>query len=397
MRNLRPSKLPLARVCRAAPATEEDSTIALALPANTSSVPADLGAAFHECVAQESARERVVTLEDVDAIASRFGVPKMDLRWLWSRVVGRTEDLRGSTRVWTEQAIAIRVNDELEISGTLDRAILVGTMLTVDDWKSGWLAAREAIQADEHDQLLAYAVGAFMQLRREKVKIERIRARIIPVRLGFSPRTAVFTVQELQLVYKRLLELALEADAQRFKALADRDYTVGEHCKFCTGRAICPAYQREMLLALAIVEPPADVDLSKIPLTRKGEPNKKEIARVRREMVAERVRELVSKHPLRAYELKALAHRLDEDIAEALKANVGFYGEIDCGDGTVLQIRPFRSRGAITEDAIRFAASTLGYDAEQVELLIEAVRARPQLDGERFGRYKRGAAEDVES
>lgn len=395
-RNLRPSRLPLAQLCRGAPATEEDCAVRFALPANASSTPAELGAAFHECVALESGdQKRVVLLEDVDRIAQRFGVPKADLRWLWSRVVGRTEDLRGATRIWTERPVAIDVSDELEISGTLDRAILAGELLTVDDWKSGWIAARETVQADEHMQLLAYGIGAFMQLRREKVKIAKLRVRIIPVRLGFSPRTHVFEISELKAVYEGLRELAAEADRQRFLPLEARTYTVGEHCKLCTGRGICPAYQREMLLAVAIVKPP-DVDPESVPKTRKGEPNKKAMAAAARQMVADRVRELVTQNPLRAYELKQMASRLCDGIDEALKANVALFGSLDCGDGTALELRPFRTRGGITEDSVRVAASAIGYDAEQIELLIEAIRARPQLDSERFGRYKLGGTAEEE-
>lgn len=135
------------------------------------------------------------------------------------------------------------LNPPAPMYGTADFVVWNESTKTLEvvDYKHG---RGVAVDAAGNPQLLYYALGAVVALRK---KPEHIRVTIVQPR-GFHPdgtiRTAVYGWEELKAFKERLFEAA-EVTQQD-----DAPLQVGDWCRFCPALATCPA-QRENAIEVA--------------------------------------------------------------------------------------------------------------------------------------------------
>lgn len=385
VRRIRCSSLNVAQECLAALATSEDAIEVLELPPNVDTPLSRLGTAFHQVSAIATAGV-MMDSDKVKEVARQYGVDLQELHWLW----GRAEIAMGAPdRVWVEEPLTIVVHEGLVITGTLDRAGYYEAVqtLVVDDWKTGRLAAQDDPDAPGHAQLLAYGTGFVRRLQNEGFTIKRLICRLMLVR---NRKSTTVTLDEHGIEEEHLatMELATKADLQRHEALISREFCVGKHCQYCRGRGICPAYREQMIQALALYDPP-EIDSSLVPLTKKGQPDKRELAKLAKVEIQKRVEAMVRKNPERAFNVRVLANRLHEGLDVALKEYVRFMGPTAAGPDHVLEFRDYDTRGQVTREVVVEAAKFMEIPAGELEKLLDGIDNRPKVPGERFGRYKK--------
>lgn len=116
-----------------------------------------------------------------------------------------------------------------ECWGTIDAAIISPKTLTVIDYKYG---AGVAVEVEENEQLLTYALGLYKLYPREKIRLV-----VIQPRAWHEDGS----VRIWETDSKRLKKHAIEIGNAIFYAKSrTEDYTTGDHCKFCPATSICP-------------------------------------------------------------------------------------------------------------------------------------------------------------
>jgi hypothetical protein len=195
--------------------------------------PADLGTAFHECMAAivrgEEPDEHVAERHNVDPeeLANLFG---------WTRKLwyNRLAPLFPGPAVETGADYS---DGGLTLTGTADLGALVGDEVRILDWKTGWL------DADATEQLKGYA---WLWLNSPPARhVPRARVTKLGVRRQTAD-TTVWTRDELRAWWGWLKG-----------HLADRDtYRPGPHCGRCPRALECPGAERQLRsLALALQQP----------------------------------------------------------------------------------------------------------------------------------------------
>jgi hypothetical protein len=220
--SVRCSSLPLVAQCAAA-------LVKPAITIEADRGPADLGSAFHACMAAfvKSGTPPVITIPDE---ASRWNVEAGELAPLvwWA------------TKAWTEQLAVLYPNAQVEVAleaidaeigltltGHIDLMSWVPEALEVRilDYKSGW------IDADARQQLRGYGLLAILKYPDAK----QVRISKLQVREGRID-TEVLTRDEITNWWVWLADHTAERET----------YRAGEHCERCPRRLECNARLAEV-------------------------------------------------------------------------------------------------------------------------------------------------------
>ncbi len=132
------------------------------------------------------------------------------------------------------------LNPPVPMFGTSDATLWKQSTkhLHVIDYKHG---AGVAVDATENEQLMYYALGALVEVKKAP---DTITIHIVQPR-GFHPlgpiRTFTFTLKELKEFKDQLF------DAARATLEPDAPLNIGDHCRFCPALAVCPAQQANAL------------------------------------------------------------------------------------------------------------------------------------------------------
>lgn len=155
------------------------------------------------------------------------------------------ESLQGAK--WYEMRVSLEaLNPPVDMFGTVDTVVWnAGTgHLEIVDLKYG---QGVVVEVQDNSQLLYYLLGVVLTL---KVRPETMRITIVQPR-AFHPDGAVRSVdvtwEELKAFRIRLMEAAAATQDP------EAPLHVGDHCRWCDAKAVCPA-QREHALEVARVE-----------------------------------------------------------------------------------------------------------------------------------------------
>lgn len=134
-----------------------------------------------------------------------------------------------------------KLNDEM--FGTNDAIIIdeiEGTM-QVFDYKHG---AGVAVEAEENEQLMYYALGALKEFDPNGTRIQKVTLCIVQPRCHHEDgpiRTWETSADRI-----RLFGFHLELGAAATK-VKDAPLSAGKHCRFCPALAVCPAYKKAIM------------------------------------------------------------------------------------------------------------------------------------------------------
>jgi hypothetical protein len=385
-RVVRCSSLLYASRCHAAIAQEEEVREQFSIPAQISSEASRLGVAYHDLQAFSQKRGYESAREQIQPIARKHGADARELGWLWSRLrVDSSVDFFDAIHV--EEKLSARVAPGLMLEGTPDLVRLYNKKraLDVTDWKSGRLAISDDPDAYDHDQVISYAVLAAA----ENMDVGTARAIVYPVRLGDRPTIYAMDAKALAAETERIFKLVETVDAQRSLKPTDRDYGLGDHCRWCDGRRTCPAYRKDMEAAVALV--------NYVEAHGKGSKAKNDEQKA---LVQRKVEEAVSVNPLAAFTYMRLAGRLKDALKEALKHDAEFWGSFDTEDGKYLGLNEYKAPATLTADfarqqIVQVLNTRLGNQLEGAELssivdeIVELLSDRPLMDRQRFGHWKK--------
>jgi hypothetical protein len=133
--------------------------------------------------------------------------------------------------------------------GTVDCATVADSLLTVSDFKYG---QGVIVEVENNPQIMYYAYGLLLS----NPNVERVALRIVQPR-GFHSDGPVrrWVVEAAQILgwAREVLIPAMEATA------LDATLTVGDHCRFCTAKLVCPALS-SIFHALAVADPKAVIN-----------------------------------------------------------------------------------------------------------------------------------------
>lgn len=143
-----------------------------------------------------------------------------------------------------------------ESSGSADVAIVGKEYLHVIDLKYG---TGTPVAAKNNTQMLLYALGMYETLTgEEKGKIKYVKMTIAQIRLGLY-LTEEISVNDLLLWARReLVPKARKAWAGEGK------HVIGEWCKYCKAKAVCPEQRSEMLDAFEAIKPIENVSVDEL-------------------------------------------------------------------------------------------------------------------------------------
>lgn len=258
---------------------------------------AELGSAFHEW-------SRTRDTADLEEIATRYGVDREELERLVAYACVAERDLRkwfGDAA--RERALQYREPwdcapyDSIELTGSVDRAEVLGERGAILDYKTGLVES-----GYEHQQ----RCYAFLLMRAEP-EITEVQSAIAYVQHGYW-RGRTYKVADLE---------AWWHDFKRRLANGINKFAPGPHCGFCPRRPTCPgveAYNRSALAAVVDEGPLFDGSLTI------------ENKEIEGPFVAERRRKV-------AY----IKQRCDEFLS-VLRTRVQEIGDVPAGDGLVLKI-----------------------------------------------------------
>ena len=143
-----------------------------------------------------------------------------------------------------------------ESSGSADVAIVGREYLHVIDLKYG---TGTPVAAKNNTQMLLYALGMYETLtEEEKGKIKYVKMTIAQIRLGLY-LTEEISVNDLLLWARR--ELAPKA---RRAWAGEGKHVIGEWCKYCKAKAVCPEQRSEMLDAFEAIKPIESVSVDEL-------------------------------------------------------------------------------------------------------------------------------------
>lgn len=143
-----------------------------------------------------------------------------------------------------------------ESSGSADVAIVGKEYLHVIDLKYG---TGTPVAAKNNTQMLLYALGMYETLTEaEKGKIKYVKMTIAQIRLGLY-LTEEISVNDLLLWARR--ELVPKA---RKAWAGDGKHVIGDWCKYCKAKAVCPEQRSEMLDAFETIKPIESVSVDEL-------------------------------------------------------------------------------------------------------------------------------------
>lgn len=205
--------------------------------------PAALGRAFARGMEHACIHGRVKV--DLAKIAREFSVPLADLRELWDMI---DYDPAG----WSpEMPFSLRLplgDDVISITCHVDRVRLVGTdTVEVEDDKTE-RDVEKAASAEDHMQLLAYCVATTEFFARPHAI-----GRLNYVRRGERGWSTVDLngVDEIAAVKERIRAVCERAIRESLRPAKERDCRVGDKCRYCGGRSICPIAGQDLKLGIA--------------------------------------------------------------------------------------------------------------------------------------------------
>lgn len=285
---------------------------------------AELGSAFHEW-----ARTRN-NGADLEEIVTRYGVDAEDLDRLVAYAMIAERDLRK----WFVGATAERSMEhremwdcppytEIHLTGTVDRAEVVGERGAILDYKTG------RIETGYEHQQHAYA---FLWLCQNPEIIE-VQSATVHVAHGYW-RGRTYSSKSLWAWWYDLLR-RLGNGVGRFSP--------GDHCSFCPRRPTCPGVAAYHRSALATV------------VDERSEGSALELTADNKEL---RGPEVAEKRRKVAY----IAKRCEEFMS-VLRNTVDEIGDVPAGDGKVLRILETRRQSLDTLKAWSILSETIGQEA----------------------------------
>jgi hypothetical protein len=401
---IRASKLPSAKRCPASLATSDDVRALVPQPeVEATASYLELGNAVHAALAHlvdcdGDYDELDGALED---IAKAHNADLGDLCAMVSRVrrSGHGPVLGKPDLVEAEIPVKVKAGD-LIITGTPDLVRWFGgfEFLEVLDWKSGWTAiSGEEEPVARHFQILTYlAMKAKLAVAKGR-PLKRLRATLFATRTG-KPEIVEFTIEELDQLWNEVYQVAKLALEQYERGLLSRSFRFGEHCRRCFGRAICPVYRGEIRVALMSVADTPEIRIQDVPKTKKGEPNKVELARMQRQALAARMDTLVADEPDKAWTARRLSGQLHDLLDTAVKDYVNFFGEIALADGKLVRFREQDVAAPLSLDIVRAAvhkhALSITADPESADNFTDVVvdeleaKNRPRVARRVLGAYR---------
>ena len=129
-----------------------------------------------------------------------------------------------------------------ESFGTSDAIVLLDDEIVVVDLKYG-MGVR--VEAEDNEQLMLYALGALSVVRLLGEEPQRVRMMIVQPRIPHVSEHVV-TVEELEQFALRA-RIAARHAMHQYNGGAEPKLTPGEkQCRFCKGKAVCPALAAEV-------------------------------------------------------------------------------------------------------------------------------------------------------
>lgn len=153
-----------------------------------------------------------------------------------------------------KDARAYAIDPTCERAGTADLVGLVGDIVHIYDWKTGYRVLTPAADAWQLKLLALAAARAY----------DASGAEVAFMRLGDDGRLFVdrasFDAFDLMRIEQELIELEarLQVAADRAAAGEQLDVAMGSHCDFCAAKPHCPG-QTSAALAIAGFKPPAEL------------------------------------------------------------------------------------------------------------------------------------------
>lgn len=215
------------------------------------------------------------------ATASRLGVDA-DQLIDWARGIEWAPP-GGTSLVYAEHPVALDLG-ETQITGTADVVIFDPEegLVEVVDWKTG---SPDYASASQWRQLEVYGLAAAQEIGAKNVVLS-----LCYVQLG-SDGWSVRTLSDPTDTLSALDEIARKAMLQESLPPGERDYSVGDHCRFCPGRATCPALGADLRAFAALIESPSwEVTAGNAPQLLDRAAHVEKLARAVRDAVKEEVR-----------------------------------------------------------------------------------------------------------
>lgn len=360
--------------CTAADITSEEAHEALGIPREATSQEAVLGDAYH-ILAERWQKGETVMLEEVVELAYKKGVEKDDLLWLWGTLA--QESFERAPVMAVEEFIE---DEALGLSGHPDlmRFWPERGLVIVDDWKTGRLVD----DAEHNQQIRTYCVLAWQHFQRQQlVDIERVVGNLIYLRASSS--TVEFDAESITAEHTAVGRLMGEIRRQEALPINERSYRTGEHCRYCTGRAICPAFRKDAQIAM-MVAMDLEVDMSTVSITKKGKPNKVELARAKQVALVRKVADLLATEPDKAWNARHVAGALKDALDEAFKQHLHFYGAVECVDGDIIELKEGARTPNLTTDHVAEALAYADVDVEKRAVVLDRIAMRPKVPSMRM-------------
>ena len=363
--------------CTAADITSEDAHRALDIPLEHESQETVLGTAYHK-LAERWQLGETVTLEQVIELAYRSGVEKDDLLYLWS-TLSQASFERAPVMAVEEPLI----DEALGLSGhpDLQRLWPERRLLVVDDWKTG----RVTDDARANAQIRTYCAMSAWKYKAQGYELDRVVGNLIYLRSSSSQ--VEFNPEEIAEEYAGVAQLMKEVTAQEALPINERAFRTGDHCRYCEGRAICPAFRKDAQIAL-MVATNLKPDMSTVSMTQKGTPNKNELARAKQVALVRQVSDLLATQPDKAWTARTVAASLKGALDDALKEHIRFYGSVECVDGDIIDLTESMRMPPVSIDHILEALGWAGVDPEKRAAVMDRIAMRPKIPAQTMRKRK---------
>lgn len=347
---IRISRLTRGARCAASLATCEDA-YATGVPREVSSDASMLGRAYHRLQQHQAEGEEVGPVL-LARVASLQSVDLEALTWLWKRTPREQLEPTWSRAEWT---LEYPLREGWTLRGTCDLARYwePAGYLEVIDWKTGRL---DEGAAHENAQLRAYAALAADYVQRvEQKPVKRVRCVLHYVRDLGEPDAYETNDAGAKVLLDETLALAERLIDQHALRPADREYRVGEHCRWLDCRRICPAYRAEVLHALNVLGTGT----------------------------------LTTANAVSVHERVKLIEKIVEGVGKGLKELVEIMGPIEADDGRILEFRPQQRRPPVNLEMIREAAQAEHIVPPLIDKLVERLENRERREVQVFSLYKK--------
>jgi hypothetical protein len=196
-----------------------------------------------------------------------------------------------------------------------------------------------------------------------------------------------FNAVEIKAEYEEVAQLMESVALQESLLINERVYRTGDHCRYCEGRAICPAFRKDAQIAL-MVATDLKPDMSTVSITKKGTPNKNELARARQVALVRQVSDLLVTQPDKAWTARTVAGSLKDALDAAFKEHIRFYGAVECVDGDIIDIIESARTPTLNIDHVLEALGWAGIDPEKRSAVMDRIAMRPKVPSSRMLKRK---------